>query len=1107
MSRDHMPDNAPLWYQDALIYELHVKAFYDSNADGTGDFTGLTEKLDYLQGLGITALWLLPFYPSPLRDDSYDISDYFNIHHGYGSLRDFKRFLEEAHRRGMRVITELVLNHTSNEHIWFQRARREKPGSKLRDFYVWADNPDKYKDARIIFKDFETSNWAWDPVAKAYYWHRFYYHQPDLNYNSPLLQKEIFRMIDYWLAMGVDGLRLDAVPYLFEREGTSCENLPETHAFLGKLRTHIDGKFKDKMLLAEANQWPEDAVAYFGKGDICHMAFHFPLMPRMFMAIQMEDNFPVIDILKATPSIPDTCQWATFLRNHDELTLEMVTDEERDYMYRVYAQDPRAKINLGIRRRLAPLLGNNRKKIELMNILLFSLPGTPVIYYGDEIGMGDNYYLGDRNGVRTPMQWSADRNAGFSKANPQKLYLPIIIDPEYHYEAINVENQEGNLSSLLWWMKRVIAMRKKYKAFSKGTIAVLPSNNHKVLAFVRKHQNEQILVVINLSRFSQVVQLDLQNYAGSIPQEVFSHNSFPPIEKKPYILALGPHNHYWLHLQTQEAETIRLREEDIPEIAAGASWEHIFEEKEMLEGLILPRFLRQCYWFETKARGLRRVKIVEDTVLSGNSGPIHILILEASYTEGVPELYLLPLAFSLKEKAQEILDKNINGIVAHLSIDDKKGILYDAIYNETFRSLLLSGIARRKKFRGNAGEFVFYPGKKMKEMFADRRTISSQPLYLEQSNTSLVYEKSFFLKLFRRLDEGVNPELDILRSLTEKNAVSFVPPFAGMIEYHHHAGRKYTIGLLEGFISHVSGAWDYTVDIVGAYFEQVLSKKSEIHPPAQEGISLFATDFRQMPDVMNGLIDKIFLEMIGLLGRRTAELHCSLAALKEEAFAAEPFSLLYQKSIYKSMQSLARKSMHVLERNLSRIPENIRKEAENILHSEKNILGIMEKIVQKKISTMKIRIHGDYHLGQILYTGKDLIIIDLEGDNARPLTERRLKRSPFRDVAGMIRSFHYAAYETLFLKISARPEDILFLEPWIGPWYHQVSAIFLQSYLAAAGNAGFIPQDREELEILLQTFILGKALYELGHELENRPERAIIPLRGIADILKINNKQ
>ena len=487
-------EDGPLWYKDAIVYELHVRAFSDSDVDGVGDIRGLIDKLDYLHDLGVTAIWLLPFFPSPLKDDGYDVSDYVDIQPVFGNMSDFRALVEEAHQRGLRIIIELVLNHTSDQHPWFQRARRAPPGSRWRDFYIWSDTTNRYREARIIFKDSEQSNWSWDSVAKAYYWHRFYSHQPDLNYDNPAVHRAIINVVNFWLRLGVDGFRVDAVPYLYKREGTTCENLPETHVYLKGLRKHIDAKFKDRMLLAEANQWPEDAVAYFGDGDEFHMAFHFPLMPRMFMAIRMEDRFPILDILEQTPRVPDNCQWALFLRNHDELTLEMVADEERDYMYRVYAHDPVARLNLGIRRRLAPLLSNNRRKIELMNILLFSLPGTPVIYYGDEIGMGDNVYLGDRNGVRTPMQWSPDRNAGFSRTNPQKLYLPPIIDPEYHYESVNVENQQGNPDSLLWWMKRLIALRKRYRSLGRGTISFLQPENRKILAFIRQYQGEAILV-------------------------------------------------------------------------------------------------------------------------------------------------------------------------------------------------------------------------------------------------------------------------------------------------------------------------------------------------------------------------------------------------------------------------------------------------------------------------------------------------------------------------------------------------------------------------------------------------------------------------------------
>jgi maltose alpha-D-glucosyltransferase/alpha-amylase len=625
----------PQWYKDAIIYQVHVKTFFDSNDDGIGDFRGLISKLHYLEDLGVTAIWLLPFYPSPLRDDGYDIADYLTINPDYGKLREFREFMRETHARGLRVITELVLNHTSDQHPWFQRARRARPGSVWRDFYVWSDTPEKYADTRIIFLDFERSNWTWDPVAGAYYWHRFYSHQPDLNFDSDHVRKMMLRAIDFWFELGVDGVRLDAVPYLYEREGTNCENLPETHAFLKGLRLHVEEKFSDKMLLAEANQWPEDAVAYFGEEDECHMAFHFPVMPRIFMGLQMEDRFPIVDILGQTPKIPDTCQWAMFLRNHDELTLEMVTDEERDYMYRVYARDPKARINLGIRRRLAPLVGNNRRKIELLNVLLFSLPGTPIIYYGDEIGMGDNYYLGDRNGVRTPMQWSSDRNAGFSRANPQKLFLPVIIDPEYHYEALNVENQSVNSSSLLWWMKRVIAMRKQFKAFGRGDIEFIGSDNPKVLSFMRRYQDETVLVVINLSRYPQLVELDLSAYEGFFAEEIFGQSMFPAVGNVPYALTLGSYDYFWFSLNKEEKEeqvkkggATRL----VLQLKVARSWENVLRDKmkERLEQEVLPSYLPGCRWFGGKGRRPREVRIIEDMPLGDGETFFQSLIWKES---------------------------------------------------------------------------------------------------------------------------------------------------------------------------------------------------------------------------------------------------------------------------------------------------------------------------------------------------------------------------------------------------------------------------------------------------------------------------------------------
>lgn len=538
------------WYKDAIIYEVGVRSFYDSNADGQGDIPGLIEKLDYVQSLGVNCLWLLPFYQSPLKDGGYDIADYRSLHPDFGTIDDFKRLVHEAHSRGIRIMTELVLNHTSDQHPWFQAARKDR-NSPYRDYYVWSDTDDKYAQARIIFVDSERSNWTWDHEAGQYYWHRFFSFQPDLNYDNPKVQEEILDIVAYWLDMGVDGLRLDAVPYLYERECTNCENLPETHAFLKRLRKFVDERWEARALLAEANQWPEDVVAYFGEGDgdECHMAYHFPLMPRLYIALRREEAKPIVEIMQRTPAPPKHGQWCLFLRNHDELTLEMVTDEERDYLYEEYAKDPRMRLNLGIRRRLAPLLDNSRRRIELMNSLLFSLPGTPIIYYGDEIGMGDNIYLGDRDGVRTPMQWSGDRNAGFSRADPQRLYLPPIRDPVYSYEGINVEAQERLPTSLLSWMKRIIFVRKSYPVFGRGSIKFLDPNNRSVLAFIREDEHSKMLVACNLSRFPQPAQLDLREYCGYRPFEVFGRVPFPLIGEWPYLLTFGPHDFYWFELQ------------------------------------------------------------------------------------------------------------------------------------------------------------------------------------------------------------------------------------------------------------------------------------------------------------------------------------------------------------------------------------------------------------------------------------------------------------------------------------------------------------------------------------------------------------------------------
>ena len=1080
----------PLWYKDAVIYELHVKTFHDSDGDGIGDFRGLIDKLDYLQELGINAIWLLPFYPSPLRDDGYDIADYYDVNPNYGTLDDFRAFLNAAHKRDLRVITELVINHTSDQNPWFQKSRRAEPGSPEREFYVWSDTPEKYKDARIIFKDFETSNWAWDPVAKAYYWHRFYSHQPDLNFDNLAVHEAVEKVCDFWLNMGVDGLRLDAVPYLYEREGTNCENLPETHVYLKKLRAHVDQTFPGRMLLAEANQWPEDAVAYFGKGDESHMSFHFPLMPRMFMALQMEDRFPIIDILDQTPPVPENCQWAMFLRNHDELTLEMVTDEERDYMWRVYANDPLARINLGIRRRLAPLLANSRRKMELLNTMLFSMPGTPIIYYGDEIGMGDNIYLGDRNGCRTPMQWSPDRNAGFSKANPQQLHLPIIIDPEYHYEAINVENQQKNLSSLLWWMRRVIAMRKNFKAFSRGSLEFLDSDNAKVLAFLRRHENETIVVVVNLSRFAQSVELDLSRFSGCIPIEMFSRNPFPSIKKSLYILSLGPHSHYWFVLQAQSESRRLSKKRIIPTLNAPADLRTLLNngQRARIEGKILPEYIRTCRWFGAKARTLRYMRVHEQSPISAEPDAAEFWFVEVSYLDGPNETYALPVKIAVGDAAHAISQSAPHAVIARFD-GAEEAILFDAVWDAAFREKLFRLMLDRQYASGKNGNLVGSVSLPFVQNAAGKIP-SSNVVSGEQSNSSMLFENKFFLKLYRKLEDGVNPDVEVTRFLTDRASFPNVPTFGGAIEYRRGKSEPTVVCLLQSAVVSERDAWTLTLDSVGRFYERVLGKKADLQNETAPG------------SLLDELIGGIYPEKARLLAQRTGELHLALASADDDrAFAPEPFNAMAQRSVYQSMRALLRRTFTLLQKALPDLPETFRDEAKQALAAEKDILAREKRLLDRKANAAKIRIQGDYHLGQALYTGKDFVILDFEGEPARALSERKLKRSALRDVAGMMRSFQYAAYSALW-QPAMRTEDVPFLERWADLWYRQMSSVFLQSYLQTTAGAIFVPQNTDDLQILLEAYLLDKAVYEIGYELNNRPDWVVIPIRGIKHILK-----
>ncbi|HTL18853.1 MAG TPA: maltose alpha-D-glucosyltransferase [Patescibacteria group bacterium] len=1103
-------DADPLWYKNAIIYEVHVRAFLDSNADGIGDFAGLAQKLDYLQELGVTALWLLPFYPSPLRDDGYDIADYCAINPIYGTLRDFRALLAHAHARGLKVITELVVNHTSDQHPWFQRSRRALGGTAWRDFYVWSDTPEKYREARIIFRDFEPSNWTWDPVARAYYWHRFYSHQPDLNFENPQVHKEIKRVLDFWLDMGVDGLRLDAIPYIYEREGTSCENLPETHEYLKTLRKHVDERYGNRMLLAEANQWPEDAVSYFGsgKGDECHMAFHFPLMPRIFMALRMEDRVPVVDILEQTPPIPETSQWALFLRNHDELTLEMVTDEERDYMYRVYANDAKARINLGIRRRLAPLLGNDRKRIELLYLLLFSLPGTPVLYYGDEIGMGDNIFLGDRNGVRTPMQWSSDKNAGFSRASPQALYLPIILDPEYHYEAINVEAQRSNPSSLFWWMKRTLTLRKRYQAFGRGSLKFLHPENRKILAFIRQFGTEVVLVVANLSRFHQPVHLDLSEFKDFIPVELMGRAEFPTITQNPYSLTLGPHVGIWFSLQRSSAMGDSLEAQTAEALSLSGDWEDIMqgEQRAKLEAHLWT-YLKRRAWFDGKGQTIKSMQIQDAIRVPTRALPNFLVILLVEYMERDPERYLIPLTLAVGEAVERVTAQNPDTLIARVRFEHPNvpAVLYNSARSDEFCRSMLEAMERRRSLPGLDGELKAHGTSALRGR-ATQRHHALQPSLTDpaQNNRGIVFGEKYFLKLFRRVEVGINPELEMGRFLTRRGFPN-VPALVGSLEYRRLNGEEMTLGVATEFSANAQDAWGYTLDLLSRFFDRARSVSAEVRDQLVRKASVAELSHDEIPEPVVGLLGT-YAELARLLGQRSAEMHLSLASdTQDPAFVPESFTPFYQRALFQSMRNLVVRNLEQLRRSAGLVPEPIRPAVNQLVGSQSEILKRLRAVYQTPIKAKRIRCHGDFHLGEILFTGKDFLFIDFEGERGRPIGERRIKRSPLRDVAGMIRSFDYISEMALFKQLelgTLQEQDLPVLSPWAALWYRWVSAIYLRAYLQNLTQADLLPGAPEQLAILLDAHLLEKLLHESGYELQHRPHLLRVPLGALLTMLK-----
>jgi maltose alpha-D-glucosyltransferase / alpha-amylase len=1098
-----MSTTLPFWYKDAIIYEVHVRAFYDSNGDGIGDFPGLTQKLPYLQDLGVTCLWLLPFYPSPLRDDGYDIADYTSINPIYGTLDDFKRFLDEAHARNIRVLTELVINHTSDQHPWFQRARHAPKGSPARDYYVWSDSDTKYAGTRIIFVDTEKSNWSFDPVAGQYYWHRFFSHQPDLNFDNPEVLQAVIDVMYFWLDMGVDALRLDAIPYLIEREGTINENLPETHDILKQIRRALDTRYTDRILLAEANQWPSDVRAYFGDGDECHMAFHFPLMPRMFMGVRQEERHPIVEIMNQTPEIPDNCQWAIFLRNHDELTLEMVTDEERDYMYSQYAADPQMRLNVGIRRRLAPLMENSRRRMELMNSLLFSMPGTPIIYYGDEIGMGDNVYLGDRNGVRTPMQWSSDRNAGFSRADPARLYFPVIMDPVYGYEAINVEAQERAPFSLLHWTKRMIALRRQHPVFGRGSIEFIRTDNRKVLTYVRRLGTDLVLCVANLSRAVQPVEIPLAAFSGLTPVEMLGNTELPRIGEAPYFLTLAPYGFYWFQLQeavvpvTARGPALVVDEHPaLPALFAGVVWDAVLDGsmRMIVEKQALVPFLQRQRWFAGKARGVRMARFVDWTTVRRGAHPAFLAVVAVDYSDGGSDRYIVPLAMISGAEADAIQQQHGSAVLARIT-GARKGILFDGLFDDGLCAQLLDMTEGGREIPLRHGRIHTGP-EPGADAARDQPATPIRRTAPDQSNTSVIFGWHRILKVFRRLDPGPNPDLEIGRVLTARGFTR-VPPLLGAGTYTS-GGEECSILMLQRFVSNQGNAWEVTIAEVGRYFDRIAAL-----PPvgsADDDARAWTAGTQPVPPdpITEALGSYVFAAEV--LGRRTGELHVALAAAADADdpwFAAEPFSIAEVKHTATAMRAHAAEQLQLVERMLPRLDDRRRQLATDILAQRDELLHRFDALERVDDAGARIRCHGDYHLGQVLVTEGDVMIIDFEGEPARPIAERRAKMSPLRDVAGMLRSFSYAALTGLGVAAQTRPEGLDRLTPWADRWETWVRAIFLRAYFTATRNAAFLPAQDDDRETLLHAFVLDKAMYELGYELNNRPDWVHIPLTGL----------
>jgi len=1086
----------PLWYKDAIIYQLHVKSFFDSNNDGIGDFPGLLAKLDYIAELGVNTLWLLPFYPSPRRDDGYDIAAYKAVHGDYGSLADVRRFIAEAHKRNLRVITELVINHTSDQHPWFQKARRAKRGSAARNFYVWSDSDARYDGTRIIFLDTEKSNWTWDPVAGQYFWHRFYSHQPDLNFDNPQVLKAVIGVMRFWLDLGVDGLRLDAIPYLIERDGTNNENLAETHDVLKRIRAEIDAHYPDRMLLAEANQWPEDTRPYFGEGDgdECHMAFHFPLMPRMYMALAQEDRFPITDILRQTPEIPANCQWAIFLRNHDELTLEMVTDRERDYLWNYYAADRRARINLGIRRRLAPLLQRDRRRVELLTSLLLSMPGTPTLYYGDEIGMGDNIYLGDRDGVRTPMQWSIDRNGGFSRADPARLVLPPIMDAQYGYQTVNVEAQAEDPHSLLNWNRRLLAVRKQQKAFGRGTLKMLTPNNRRILAYLREYSGpdgvgETVLCVANVSRAAQAVELDLAPYIDRVPVEMLGGCAFPPIGHLPFLLTLAPYGFYWFLLAPNDQMPSWHVEasQPLPEfttVVIKKRMEELLEApaRQTLEQNILPQYLPNRRWFAGKDAAIEQVHLAYGVRFGTPTSPVLLSEIEV-YSAGQCRRYFLPFGLVGEEQIHSALPQQL--ALARVRRGRQVGFITDGFSLETFVRGLLAAFQEQLRLPGSDGELQF---ESTPQLAALQLNDESEVRYLsaEQSNSSVVVGGSLVLKLIRRVNGGIHPELEMGAYLTAAGFAN-ISPLLGWLNRVDAHGEPHLLAIAQGYLNNQGDAWDWTQNNL----ERAI--RDELDSPQPGG---------------NALGD--LSDFAALLGQRLGEMHQALAlATDDQAFKTRISDSTDSQRWGEQIAAQLRTALDLLAQHRDELDDDSKALVDDLEQQRDGLLREVGQLARQAQGGLVMRVHGDLHLGQVLVVQGDAYLIDFEGEPARPLDERRARHSPYKDVSGVLRSFDYAAAMALrgAAGAGALAEHQQVRQRVARRYLHASRHAFVQAYGLATASLPHAWVEAGGEQAALELFSLEKAAYEIAYEAENRPSWLAVPLHGLHGLVSTWGEQ